>query len=209
MTPAQIKSTIETRYNAVGDSFFSDMVPDIIYQGCLELATEAFVIENVYNTTSVSGTRTYAFPTTAISIRRVEYNGDKCYPVSVDQDPKTSTTEITGQPREYAVWDNEVIFYPTPDATGDTIEIYTYNEPQPVTDTSVLEIPTEYHMSLVDLGLSIFYAKDGNQQMAQYHKGLWDQSVNRIKRSTAKKKRGDGFVVVRDCADESDILRNY
>jgi hypothetical protein len=199
MTPAEINTAIRNRYNAVGDTFFNDqMVYDIIYQACLEMATESNVIESTYSTTSTAATRTYAFPTTAISIRRVEYDGDKVLPVSVDEDPKTSTTEVSGRPTEYAVWDNEIVFYPTPDVSALTINIHTYNEPQPITASSTLEVPSEYHMMIVDLGLSIFYAKDGNIQMSQYHEAKWQGHMNKIKRSTAKKKRGDAFVVVKD-----------
>lgn len=211
MTPAQINTVIRNRYNAVGDTFFNDqMVWDIIYQASLEMATEAFVIESSYETTSVADTRTYAFPTTAIAIRRVEYNGDKCFPVSVDSDPKTSTTEVTGSPREYAIWDNELIFFPTPATSGDTIKVYSYNEPQAISQNSVLEVPSEYHMMIADLGLSVFYAKDGNPQMADYHMNLWNKHMNRIKRTKSKKKRGDEFVVVGEYGDRhNDIVRTY
>lgn len=199
MTPAQINTAIRNRYNAVGDTFFSDaMVWDIIYQAQMIMSQECFAIENTYSTTSVSGTRTYAFPTSAISIKRIEYDGEKLLPVTVDDDPKTSTTEVSGDPTEYAVWNNEIILYPTPSATGDTIKIYTFNEPQAVTSTSTLEVPSEYHLDIIDFGLSIFYAKDGDQSMALYHRRLWQDALNRIKRTRAKKKRGDELAVVRD-----------
>jgi len=208
MTPGALNTAIRQRYNAVGDTFFSDAeVYDIIYQACMIMAQECFVIENTYTTTSVSGTREYAYPTTAIAIRRIEYDGEKVLPApaGLDSDPKTSTTEVSGDPRFYALWNNEIIFYPTPSATGDTIEIFTYNEPQAIESTSTLEVPSEYHLDIIDFGLSVFYAKDGNQSMAMFHDRKWQENLNRIKRTRAKKKRGDQFAVVRD-DDDSGIF---
>lgn len=206
MTPAQLNAAIRQRYNAVGDSFFSDdMVWDIIYQASMELANEAFVIQRKYTTTSVASQREYEFPTSTIAIRRVAYNGIKVDPVSIDQNPDTSTTEVTGRPWLYAIWNDQIELYPTPSASGDTIEIYTYNEPQPVEATSTLEVPSEYHPAMIDYGLSVFYAKDGNPSMSQYHERKWEKSVEKIKRTEAKKKRGDQFAVVRDQEDAPNL----
>jgi hypothetical protein len=205
MTPADIESAIRVRYNAVGDTFFNDMVCDIIYEAQMQMAQECFAIERKYTATSVDGTREYDFPTSAISVRRIEYDGKKLIPKDIDDDPKTSTTEVSGTPREYAVWNNELILYPTPSATGDTITIYTYNEPQAVTSSSTLEVPTEYHLDIINFGLSIFAAKDGNPQMGQYYDQKWSVSLDRIKRTRAKKKRGDQFAVVRDAESVTNV----
>jgi hypothetical protein len=210
MTPSEINQAIRQRYNAVGDDFFSNqLVWDLIYQAQMIMANECFAIERKYTSTSTAGTRELDYPTSAIAIRRVEYDGEKLAPVSIDQDPKTSTTEVTGDPRQYAIWNNEIILYPTPSATGDTITIYTYNEPQPVTSSSTLEVPTEYHLAIIDFGLSIFYAKDGNPQMAQYHDNRWREQLERIKRTRAKKKRGDQLAVVRDAEDVPNIYGQF
>jgi hypothetical protein len=42
------------------------------------------------------------------------------------------------------------------------------------------------------------YAKDMNQSMSNFHRQLWEASVNRIKRHNDKKKWGDEYMVVRD-----------
>ena len=199
MTPQQVNDAIRQRYNAEGDTFFGEaMIWDLIYQGQMIMAQEAFVIERKYTAVSVASTREYDFPTSAISVRRIEYDGKKMLPVTVDQDPKTSTTEVSGTPGEYAVWNNKLILYPTPSASGDTITIYTYNEPQPVTATSTLEIPTEYHLDLIEFALGSLSAKDGNGAMAKYFDERWFRCLERVKRTAAKKRRGDGLSVVRD-----------
>jgi len=205
MTPSEIEDAARERYNAVSDPHFSsDMIMDVIYQACVELANECNLIENTFQTTSTSGTREYSYPTNAISIRRVEYNGVKLEPASLEQDPKTSTTAPSGTPAQYAIWEDTLILFPTPDTTSDTIKVFAYCEPQAVTSTSTLEVPSRYHASIIDFVLSIMYAKDQNEQMATYHRNLWDKSINRIKRAVAKAKRGDQFAVVRDTTSAPD-----
>lgn len=202
MTPLELEEAARNRYNAIGDNFYStDMIMDLIYQAQMELALEAFVIERKYTTTSTASTRAYAFPSNAFAIRRVEYDGDKIYPVSLEADPKTSTTEISGRPRGYAIWNEELILYPTPDESSKEIVVYSYNRPQAVTTSSTLEVPVEYHLQMIDFLLSVMYGKDQNMQMANYHRELWEKSISRIKRQHAKKKRGDQFAVVRDIED--------
>jgi len=199
MTPLELEEAARNRYNAIGDNFYStDMIMDLIYQSQMELALESFVIERKYTTTSTSGTREYAFPAQAFAIRRVEYDGDKIYPVSLESDPKTSTAEITGRSAGYAIWNEELILYPTPDTSSLEIAVYSYNRPQAVTTSSVLEVPEEYHLQMIDFILSVMYGKDQNMQMAQYHRDLWEKSIQRIKRQHAKKKHGDQFAVVKD-----------
>lgn len=206
MTPAQIETAIRERYNAVGDTFFtSTMVYDIIYQAQMQLANEAFCIEKTFSTTTTASTRTYAFPTNIMMISKIEYDGVKIYPVDVDDDPKSSTTEVSGKPTGYAIWGEEIILYPTPD-DAKTLTIYGYVNPQAVSQNSTLEVPDEYHLDIIDFGLAIFYAKDGNLQMASYHRGLWEAAVRRAKKNTARKKRGDQFAVVRDQANMNPLV---
>jgi hypothetical protein len=201
MTPSELETAARNRYNAIGDPHFSSaMLMDVIYQGCMQMATEAMVIENTYTTVSVDNTREYAYPTNAFAIRRVEYDGKPLTFTTLNSDPKTSTTEQTGTPTQYALWNGEMILYPTPDTAGLTIEVFTFNRPAAVTSSSVLEVPIEYHLDILDLLLSVMYAKDQNANMSSYHRNLWEGSLKRIKRHQMKKKSGDNFHVVRDWA---------
>lgn len=204
MTPQELELAVRQRYNAVGDSFFpSTMIYNLIYQASMEMAVETKCIEETYTTTSVSSQREYSYPTNAISIRRVEYKGVKVRPARIERDPKTSTTQPTGTPTLYAVWNKEIIFYPTPDTSSEQIKLFTYNMPAEVTSSSVLDIPSEYHLDMIDFILSAFFAKDKDRAMATYHRELWLSNLKRIKKDRAKRLRGDEFAVV---AMESDML---
>lgn len=200
MTPAEIESACRNRYNAIGDSFFSsEMILDLIYQAEMEMANEAFVIEDTFQTTSTAGTREYAYPTNAIAIRRVEYNGEKLEPVALEEDPKTNTTAPSGTPGEYAIWENTLILFPTPSASADVIKVFAYCQPQALTTSSTaLDVPARYHLAIIDYVLESMAAKDNNLAAAQYYGGKWQKSLRDIKRTQAKVKRGDQYAIVRD-----------
>jgi hypothetical protein len=199
MTPLEIEAAARDRYNAIGDPFYpTSMIMNLIYQASMQLALEAFVIERKYTTTSTSGTREYPYPTNAFAIRRVEYDGKKIFPTTLESDTKTSTTETTGTPGRYAIWNEELVLFPTPDTTSDVIAVYTYNRPQEVTTASTLEVPAEYHLDMIDFILSIMYGKDQNLQLSKYYREVWERNIQRIKRHEMKKKVGDEFAVVQE-----------
>lgn len=208
MTPTQIENQARQMYNAVGDSFFpQDMILNIIYQAQLEMGVEVDFIEETFSTTSVAAQREYTYPDNTVSIKRIEYAGVKLNKVELKDDPKTSTTEASGTPDSYAIWNDVVILFPTPDTTGDAIKMFTHQRASAVTTTSVLNIPAQYHMAIVDLILSVFFAKDKDRQMSIFHRNIWNEAVRKAKMETARRKRTDRFAQVRDSDYEPDFTR--
>lgn len=203
MTPLQLQSAARNRYNAIGDPFYSnDFINNIILEACTILTNEGFVLERKYSTTSVKSQREYAYPSNATAIRRVEYNGVKLLPTYLEKDPKTSNTEPSGTPTQYAIWNREMVFFPTPDSAGDTITVYTYNTPQEITDLSVLEVPEEYHPMMVNFICAHMAYKDTNNAKGTNYMNLWQSDLDRAKRQNAKRKYKDEYQVVRDEAEQ-------
>lgn len=202
MTPAELETQARARYNATGDPHFTTLeLRTAMYQAEMELALEAFVIEEVTTTASVPSTQTIAFPTNCFAIRRIEYDGKKLRPTTLESDPKNSTTEVTGTPGAYGIWNNTIYLYPTPSSIK-TVKIFHYSVPTALTTASTsLSVPVRYHTDIIDMVLSVMYAKDQNTGMATYHRNLWESNVNKIKRERRKEKRGDQFLVVGDYAE--------
>ncbi len=203
MTPLQINTAARQRYNAVGDPFWSDEeIYNQIYQACLQFANEAFLVERTFTTTSVAGQREYDFPTNALAIKRITYDGKKLMPISFREDDVytilNSQTTSTGVPNAYVMWNNVLYLRPIPSTAALNIEVFAYTQPQVVTSNSSLEIPVEYHMSLVNFILSEMSAKNKNYEGAQYYLGLWEKDVNRAKRLGRKKNIGDAFNIVKN-----------
>ncbi len=212
MTPLEVNTAARRRYNATGDDFWSDAeIYDIMWQACNELATECLLIENVYTTTSVASQQQYDWPTNAIAIKRITYNGRKLVPITFREDDVLTVLNqnvtTTGTPTSYAVWDNVLYLRALPANTGDTIEVWTYNKPQVISSTSTLEIPSELHMSLVDYILGEMSAKNKNYKGAQYYANRWNGVIARAKKMVRKKLIGDGFQFVKnvDILPQTDL----
>lgn len=203
MTVTQVLDAIRRKYNAVGDTFFSDAeIYGYMYAGSLQMAREALVIENTLTTPSVDGQQNYAYPSQCISIKRITYDGVKLKQITFREDDAITlmdadTTE-EGTPRYYYLWDSEIFLRPIPDTSALTIKIYTYSEPQAVSATSTLEIPSQFHYDLVDYCVGEMAMKDSNFNTAEYHRRLWEKHVLDAKRWSQKRKRGDAMLVVQD-----------
>lgn len=210
LTVTNIQTRARERYNAVGDDFFSDqMLRDLIFDAQQILAKEGWVIEKTFSTTSTSGTREYAYPATTLAVKEVRYDNEKLCKRKLADDPKTSTTDPTGTPTEYALWNNTIILYPTPDTTSDTIQIRTYAYPDDVTsNTDSIQVPEEYKEDLVCYLLMWMSSKDQNRALQQDYKALWDEAVFRAKKQRKKRLRGDQNTRVSDLYFGSDSPPN-
>lgn len=211
MTPLDINTAARQRYNAVSDDFWSDAeIYNIIYQGCCEMATEGLIIEQTYSTTSVAGQQEYSFPTNALNIKRITYDGRKLDYITFREDDiltfLNQAVTTTGTPTSYMIWNNIIYLRAIPDSAL-VIKIWANIEPQSVTSSSTLELATELQMCLVNLLLSEMSAKNKNYVGAKYYRDLWDADIKRAKRLNRKRKIGDAFQVVKnvDVIPQSDL----
>ena len=201
MTPQEIETAARNQYNAASDSNWSSSeIYTLIYAACLEMVRDCnLVIERVYTTSTVAGTQEYAFPTYALSIKRVTYNGKKLAPYTFrDDDTITLSNEANadqGEPTYYYEWNESFFLRPIPQEVG-TLKVYTINEPQTVTSNSVLEVPTFTHMNIVDYVVAQMAAKDMNFQTAQYYTQKWDMHKEMITRKLRLMKVQDAYRIV-------------
>ena len=210
MTPTQIETSARNKYNAIGDSMFStDEILDLMWEGCSDMARECENIEGLYSTSSVISQQSYALPTNAISIKRILYDGKKLMPINFRQDDAITglnqTTLSTGAPQYYYIWQETFYLRPIPDSVK-TLSIYTYNEPSVITAASTIEIPTQYHMALVNFITAEMAAKDMNFSAAQYYMDKWERAKIAAKRFEQKRKRGDAFSYVQN---EENMVGSY
>jgi len=197
MTPTEIETSARNRYNSIGDSFFSQAeILDMMWDACLDMTRETNIIERLYSTSTVASQQDYTYPTNAIALKRVTYEGRKLMPISLREDDQITglnqATTATGTPRYYFIWNSVISLRPVPTGVG-TLKIYTYNEPSVITNTSVLEIPVQFHMDLIDYIVSEMAAKDSNFQAAQYYQQKWEQAKLNVKKWQKRRLRSDGF----------------
>ena len=214
MTPAELETFVRQRYNAVGDSFYPQAeIYNLFWQAQMELALETYCIDGTYTTTSVASQRAYDYPTNAISIKRVEYNGDRLYPNDfIDDDYLTGNNPgdtSTGTPENYQVWQGQLYLRPIPSTSALTIKVFSYDMPQQPISSSTLDVPSQYHLFLADFALYSMFAKDKDLQMARHHLEVWQQNKAMVLRAEQSLKQGDQFSVVKDIADIIPNQRYY
>jgi hypothetical protein len=202
MTPLEVVTFARQQYNAVGDTFFSDPeMYSLIKMAQTELATKAKCIERVYSTTTVAGTQTYDFPTLAIEIKRVTYDGYVLEPITFREDDLLTAydqaTTSQGSPRYVAVWNRTLYLRPIPDSAL-TLLIQAVIGPDDVSATSTLDVPALFHIDLADFLLWKMAVKDKNWSAADYFKKIWDEKVEKAQATWRKHKRAAGFAAVPD-----------
>lgn len=202
MTPSQLEQSARRRYNAVNDTFWTQAeMLDMMFQAQMELATECLVIQNKYTTTTVASQQAYAWPTRAISIKRVAYDGAKIDPIDMREDDAislTNTTSIaTGIPQFYFSWERSIYLQPVP-SEAKTLDIWTYDYPETVVVTSALSVPCEYQPGMVYFMLAEMALKDGNFALSDRYKARWDGEKAKALKLESKRKRGDGPARIKD-----------
>tara|TARA_R110000751_G_scaffold23464_1_gene64911 strand:- start:565 stop:1227 length:663 start_codon:yes stop_codon:yes gene_type:complete len=216
MTPTEIETRARRMLNVVGSKFWSseEIINDYLYAAATEMALETLCIENRYTTTSVADQQEYAAPTRMLSIKRITYDGQKLKPMDfqrIDAIDLNSTSVVTGTPAYYYNWDEVFGLYPAPDTAAKTIKIYTYDEPDTVTSSSTLEIPTQFHHYLVYGVAYMMTLKElGHPHTALYER-MWNSPANhnnaimKVKRSIKLRNRDNLNIVKR----EEDLASTY
>ena len=202
MTPSQIEEQARRRYNSISDNFFTqDEIFFLIYDACQQLARECKIIENLYSTSTVASQQEYAYPSNTIAIKRVTYDGIKLKPINMREDDTVTglnqSTVAEGTPAYYYVWNEVMYLRPIPSGVG-TLKVFSFNEASTISVTSVLEIPSMFHMDLINYVVAEMAAKDSNFNAAEHFLNKWEKSKIEIKRWARKRLVGDSFNAVID-----------
>ena len=137
-------------------------------------------IERVYTTPTVAIQQEYSYPTNTVAIKRITYQGKKLQLITMREDDAVTglnqSTTNEGTPQYYFIWNKTIYLRPIPDSVG-TIKIFSLNVPDVVLTTSTIEIPTEFHMSLVDYILQRMCLKDKDYQGATMYENRWKSTL--------------------------------
>lgn len=212
MTLSQFIDVVRRRHNAVADSNWSDAeIYQLITNRCNEALTSLGLLEATdTSNTSTASTQAVAYPTNAVTIRQVNYKGDRLKRISFRQWEhfKNETTTVEGTPTMYVVWNREILLVPIPSDTGDAITIYYYQEHPYIDGTTqtTIDIPSILHNHLIHGVLADMYAKDLNVQLMQYYEDKWlNVSIPAFQKFKAAEDSAGQFSVMGD-ADTDDIV---
>ncbi len=212
MTITDLITAIRRQYNAVGDNFYSDEeIIGLIYQACCDISAECDgkLIERVYTTSTVAAQQEYTYPTNTMSIKRITFNGKKLSPITFREDDAITgldqSSASQGSPQYYAIFNEVMYLRPIPSDVG-TLKIFSFNEPDVLDNTSVLEIPTLFHMNLREFVVAELAAKDSNSAAYDRWQLRWEATKKRARKWVMKRKRADAFAQVQD---EANLIEAY
>lgn len=202
MTPSQFEDRARQRYNAVNDTFWSSAeILGYLTDACTAAASEGLLIEGLDTSiTTVNGTQSYAFPTNVVAIKRMTWNDIRVDPIDMIEDdavtPFTTGVTDTGNPLYYWIWNSRIYLRPIP-ASAQTLKLWVYKTPSDITASSTLEVPTELQPELFNYVLREMTAKDKNYGAADRYDKAWEKSLLKIRSWARRRKRADGFTVVK------------
>ncbi len=200
MSPSDVVTAARSLYNATADTFFSDtQIYYWMWQGQIELAERAWIIESVSTSSTVASTQGYAYPTNAIAIKRVTVNGKKLKRITFREDDAVTLSNqasaTTGQPIYYTDFNSTIYLRPIPDAVY-TMGMYSYLLPTVPSSTGTLDVPTMFHFALVDYCLYRMFTLDKDPTNMQFFKTEWEKHVAGAIAYTQRKKRTDSMRTV-------------
>lgn len=186
MTPTEIETSARQRYNAIGDTHWSqNEILDLIYAASMDLALKTYCIKNLYQTTSTVSQDELAVPTNSVAIKRIEYDYRKLEPISERQRDDiighNAASSVLGTPEGYVLFGQSIFLVKTPSETGKVIRIWSFDQPSSVENDSTLDIPVRYHHYLIDYIMAKMFAKDRRFDLTQYHMSQWDANVDYAK----------------------------
>lgn len=191
MTLDQFVATVRRRHNAVSDSNWSDdEIYELITHRCNEILSYIGLLQDISTSTSTLGTQTVSYPSSASSIKQVEYKNRRLKRLTFDQWNRfktNNTTQPSGTPTMFAVWNRTIYLIPIPSASSDTITVYYYKE-HPYIDgntQTTIDIPSVLHAHLVHGVLADMFAKDLNVQFNQIYETKWEKSISIFQRYKA------------------------
>lgn len=213
MTPAQIEEYCRRVTNTKDDDFFAsaEIIENYLYSACLQVSEQVPCLETYQTAVSVASQQTYSIPDDAMQIKRVVYDGNKLQKITMRQldtlEGNETLDQATGRPEYYWIWGDYLYLYPVPNASSDTIEIYSIDRHSAIaaTDTSI-SIPKEWHTRLCNFIIAQIHYKQGDSRAVEYIRTWEGKDLPFMMLSWRKRKRKDGFyrVQTRKALPETD-----
>lgn len=201
MTPTQILDAAKNNLNAASDSLWSDgELLTHLYLCQEELAQDTRCIENTATSNIVAGTADYTYPTRAMEIWRITYNGAKLQKLDHRQFDAINPNNLlaSGTPYYYLDFDDTITLYPTPSASvTDGLKFFFYAEPDVTVSGSTLEVPTRYHFALVDGVTARMCPKDLGNPETMYWAQKWETAKVKVRSHIRTRRRSDRFAIVK------------
>lgn len=179
MTLSQLLDYVRDRHRepSTGGNWSDQEIYQLVTARIDEILSIIGLLEDTdTSNTSVTGTQAISFPSDAIAIKAVLYDGELLKQIDFKQWEtfKSGGTTPSRTPEAYVIWKREILLVPIPSTTGDTITIYYFKE-HPYIDegTDTIDIPSVLHFRLAEGVIGDMFVKDLNSDMARFYEEKW------------------------------------
>lgn len=212
MTPAQVLTQVRDQTIDADASLCSDSeIYGYMWMAEQEISALSDGCEGRGNVTLVSGTQEYALPTDAYFIRRAIYDtatsGEHQPLQRVDfrelefADGGGDGTDSTGEPVQYAVWNDKIILYPIPAAAqaAKLVTLWYVGSPTQITSVSTaFSVNKLFHPYIQEYCLYRVFAKDQDGERANFFLQRWQAGLAQSQIKWMKMKNYGKLHVVKD-----------
>jgi hypothetical protein len=129
---------------------------------------------------TVGGTNTYSLPDDFVKLTSIRSDAGLLRKVDISEFDDLALNAVTGKPTHVAVYQNNFLFWPTPDAAY-TISVRYHNSYASLTaDNQSPDLPDDYHYLLEEYALMKAYAAEHDQTYSDWHKSKWDNGLQEL-----------------------------
>lgn len=180
-----MRTAVRTRIgNPSTDGFFTDaQLTDIINEALAAITAEEDWpwLQTSATITTAAGTAAYAAPAAWVHTKQLFINGyEPMIPISLAEiDAIDSTNQAL--PEVYCIYDEDIIFRPTPDGVYSVIHQYNRSETALSADGDTPTMPSIFHYAIVALACKIAHERQRDLQRAQMDQADYEQWVRRMR----------------------------
>lgn len=205
MTVSEFVDYVRNRHNAVSDTFWADSeIYALIEARANEVLSIIGLIEaKDTSLTTTASTQAYNLPTNWVFIKKLLVDNYACQQITFDEwdaEHTRGSTDPTGTPDRYFLWNDQINLVPVPATSSLTITLYGYKKQSSITSASdMINIPSILHGRLCDGVIADMFAKDQKWQPHRTYEEKWLQvHIPAFKEYKAKRHTAGGFNVTYD-----------
>lgn len=188
MNVSEIAARIKRQF---GDESGVQVTDDDIYRWVndaqKDIAMAQTLLETVATTPIVANQNEYTLPLNILTLRSIRVLGNKIKVLSLQEAEEyipnfdLSSAWITGVPEVAWIWANTIALYPVPNTSGSLKVYYTRNPIEITAGTDTPELPTKYHLRIVEYCLAQAYEMDENWDAAGNKVSQFSSSINAMR----------------------------
>lgn len=162
-----------------------------INDAMMEIVIQNDLLQVVSTTSTFSREPNYLTPTNINKVFSVKWQGNSLKQLNLQEaeemfgNKDDDGSYPVGSPEYWWMWGNTITLYPAPQQAGSKdLRMFFLRNPVPVSDMGEIpEIPTKYHLRIVDYCIAQAAELDDNNEKYTQKRGEFDQHLSQLRQS--------------------------